>query len=294
MLPGHRLRMSSRIASGEQDSSAAAGEPGDEVRHQLGDVLDVVAQRRHDDRAREVLQQVDRVVGAAEARGPDGGDQPGPVRFGGLAVGLQRVGQVLASVCRTVGRGGRTRGCRSRSPAPRRHRRPSRGRSRRRRGSAGGRPGCAAGGWRARSWSCRCPTRPAAPATRGCGSAGRRPDNTSPRAVHCRPRRAARVTGGGAEGRGLRAISGAASCTCRTPPAVPRSTQLGRTCTRATTPEGRSSSSTRRSELIASIAPAINVPWSAGSISSRARSLLITRSGLTASTAPLLRLHAVR
>ena len=101
------------------------------------------------------------------------------------------------------------------------------------------------------------------------------------------------VTGAGLTARGF-GTSGAASCTCSTPPAVPRSTQLGRTCTRATTPEGRSSSSTRRSEFIASMAPVMSVAWSAGSISSRARSLLMTRSGLTANTAMLLRRQAVR
>ena len=83
---------------GRAGQLGAAGEPRDEVRHQLGHVLDVVAQRRHHDRAREELQQVDGVVGAAEPPGPDGGDQPGPIVLGGLAVGLQRVDELLAGL----------------------------------------------------------------------------------------------------------------------------------------------------------------------------------------------------
>jgi hypothetical protein len=75
--------------------------------------------------------------------------------------------------------------------------------------------------------------------------------------------------------------SGAASWTCSTPPAAPRSAQLARPCTRATAPLGRSTSWSRLVDLSASMAPATSAEWSAGSISSRARSFIITRSGLT-------------
>ena len=87
----HRLRRAGQLA--------APGQPGDQVRHQLGDVLDVVPQRRHLDRAREARPAARRRARRRTSPPPaDGGGHPRPLRVGRLAVRLQRVDQRLPPV----------------------------------------------------------------------------------------------------------------------------------------------------------------------------------------------------
>jgi len=72
---------------------ATTGQFGEQVRHQLGDVVDVVAQRRHLDRAREAGEQRREVGGRIPLGARDRGDHPRPLDARGLAVGLERVGE---------------------------------------------------------------------------------------------------------------------------------------------------------------------------------------------------------